>query len=32
MGLIKLLDKKDAPCDKGREVLEQIMKRRIQIK
>ena len=27
-----LLDKKDAPCDKGQEVLEQLMKRRIAIK
>ena len=27
-----LLDKKDAPCDKGQEVLETLMKRRIKIK
>ena len=27
-----VLDKKDAPCDKGREQLEFLMKRRIKIK
>lgn len=27
-----LLDRKDAPCDKGQEVLETLMKRRIKIK
>ena len=27
-----LLNKKDAPCDKGQEVLETLMKRRIKIK
>ena len=27
-----ILDKKDAPCDKGQEQLEFLMKRRIKIK
>ena len=27
-----LLNKKDAPCDQGQEVLEELMKRRIKIK
>ena len=27
-----LLNKKDAPCDKGKDILEELMKRRIKIK